>query len=94
MPRIQAYVDDETFAILTKKAGEEKSSLSQVAGKAIAQGMSENDDNQKRFQIKTQSMLGHILSAVYDYETAKTNGPMVKKLLAHIDSTVEEKLKD
>ena len=90
-PKAQVYLDDDMNEYLKNYAQERGVSVSRAVTMILEE--SKNNDAQKRFQIKTHSMLGHILSAVYDGTIAKSNAETVKELINHIDKTVEEKLK-
>jgi hypothetical protein len=89
--KIQVYLDDQTYQKITNLAKAASLSRSKYVANVLESHTPHQQDDE-RFQLKTQAILSHILSAVYDYDISKKNADEVKSLLGAIDQQVSDKL--
>jgi hypothetical protein len=88
MPRIQTYLDDEVYELLKAKAHESQSSISQVSGQAIVDGIQKKSTSVDLQLKKVTTMLEYVLCSVHDVAIAKTNQANVEKLIKLINESI------
>jgi hypothetical protein len=89
--KIQVYLDDQTYQKITNLAASASLSRSKYVANVLESHTPHQQDDEI-FKLKTQAVLGQILSAVYDYDISKKNAKDVKSLLGAIDQQVSDKL--
>lgn len=81
--KVQAYVDEKTKAFLCKKSDEKAISTSKYIAQVLAEH-AENEVKNNMYKARVLSLLGTILTCVYDQDLVTSNQNAAQEIMDSI----------